>query len=39
MDLAQFLYTIKKIEIQVFYFFTMLNRTAVNKKSIETILR
>jgi adenine-specific DNA-methyltransferase len=30
MDLAQFLYTTKKIEIQVFCFFTMLNRTAVN---------
>jgi len=29
MDLAQFLYTIIKIEIQVFYLFTMLNRTAV----------
>jgi hypothetical protein len=29
MDLAQFLYTTKKIEIQVFYFFTLLNRTAV----------
>jgi predicted nucleotidyltransferase component of viral defense system len=29
MDLGQFLYTIKKIEIQVFSFFLMLNRTAV----------
>jgi hypothetical protein len=29
MDLAQLLYTIKKIEIQVFSFFPPLNRTAV----------
>jgi hypothetical protein len=29
MDLAQLLYTMEKIEIQVFYFFLMLNRTVV----------
>jgi len=29
MDLGQFLYTTKKIEIQVFCFFKMLDRTAV----------
>jgi hypothetical protein len=34
MDLGQFLYTIKKIEIQVFYFYTVLNRTAVIANNI-----
>jgi len=34
MDLGQFLYTAKKIEIQVFYFFTLLNRTAVSINDI-----
>jgi len=38
IDLGQFLYTIKKIEIQVFYFFTTLDRTAVVQKIKPHIL-
>jgi fructose/tagatose bisphosphate aldolase len=37
MDLRQFPYTTKKIEIQAFLFFTYLNRTAVGQTIKECI--